>query len=337
MRLPSFHRMVTLTALCWAALATGGVQAHEGHGGHAAAPAKEPPRADARRADPSPAERQAVTAVHGGQLVKGQRQYFEVVYLPRETRVYLYGDDLRPLTAREASGEVLMQVRGNPQVFRYRPRYAAQQPGSAEQDYLVAEVDVSQIRDGDMQVTFDLTGLPDAQERSARFSQTFALARGVAVAAVAVAPLTPADGEGIARQRTCPVTDGGFDHGDPIKLVVGNRVLYVCCEGCIEAVRRDPQAYLQKVARATPMGSAQAPAPPQVTAVRAGDRDRPAIEAQRICPVMNKPLGAHGVPWKVTVDGSDIFVCCAGCIRKVEQDPQRYLARARDLRVAPLR
>ena len=124
--------------------------------------------------------------------------------------------------------------------------------------------------------------------------------------------------------------ESGFDHGSPIKLMFGTQALYVCCEDCIDAVKKDPQAHLQKVARLTAARAAQVGPPSRVAAARASDQDRAAIQAQGFCPVMNKPLGGHGVPWKMSVDGNEIFVCCAGCIRKVQEDPQRYLARARD-------
>jgi hypothetical protein len=40
----------------------------------------------------------------------------------------------------------------------------------------------------------------------------------------------------------------GFDHGDPIKLLVGNQVIYVCCEECIETIKKNPEAYLARTA-----------------------------------------------------------------------------------------
>lgn len=310
----------------------GTTKAHEGHGSHASSPPAARVRQNARSVNPDAVQNPYAAAtqppapVHGGQLVEGQQQYFEVVFAPRETRVYLYDASFRPISARQVRGEILMQVRGNPQVFRYPLNNAAPPAGQTEPDYLVAVVDVTQIRDGDMQVTFDLTGLPDPRQQTVRFTQTFALARGAAI--VTIAPLTAADREGVARQGICPVTEGAFDHGEPIKLMIGNQALYVCCQECVDAVKKNPQVYLQKAARTAASRPTEASGPVQVSATRATDQDRAAIQAQRLCPVMNKPLGDHGVPWKVSVGRDVVFVCCAGCIRKVEQNPQRYLARA---------
>lgn len=48
---------------------------------------------------------------------------------------------------------------------------------------------------------------------------------------------------------------------------------------------------------------------------------------QRTCPVMDEQLGAHGSPIPVTVRGQTIFVCCQGCVRRVQADPDRFLAK----------
>jgi hypothetical protein len=34
---------------------------------------------------------------------------------------------------------------------------------------------------------------------------------------------------------------------------------------------------------------------------------------QKICPVMEKPLGSMGKPVKVAVAGREVFICCEGC------------------------
>jgi len=42
---------------------------------------------------------------------------------------------------------------------------------------------------------------------------------------------------------------------------------------------------------------------------------------------MDQPLGAHGKPLKVVIDGRPIFVCCEGCIDKVVKNPDLYLSK----------
>ncbi len=202
-----------------------GTQQHsDGHAGH-------------QRADPP------FRAPHGGQLSKTNWNYFEVVYGPRETRVYVYDLFRSPVPAREMQGDVIMQVRSNGGKFRYPLQYAR---GADGQDYLALRVDLTRVRNGDMDVHFDLAGLPNRESPRARFSQAFALPRPP----VAVAAATAFDRAAVARQRTCPVMDSPLgEHGTPIKLLVGNQTIYVCCQGCIKKVQADPRMYVAKVAR----------------------------------------------------------------------------------------
>jgi hypothetical protein len=53
--------------------------------------------------------------------------------------------------------------------------------------------------------------------------------------------------------------------------------------------------------------------------------DREAALAQRVCPVTGDALGEMGVPIKVRVRGRDIFVCCKGCVAKIQREPTKYL------------
>ncbi|MBX9583751.1 MAG: hypothetical protein K2X87_25905, partial [Gemmataceae bacterium] len=47
---------------------------------------------------------------------------------------------------------------------------------------------------------------------------------------------------------------------------------------------------------------------------------------QRTCPVMGDVLGEMGEPIPVSVKGQTVFVCCKGCVSKVQRDPDKYLA-----------
>jgi len=48
---------------------------------------------------------------------------------------------------------------------------------------------------------------------------------------------------------------------------------------------------------------------------------------QKVCPVSGEPLGAMGTPYKVTVKGRDVLLCCQGCEAKIKADPDKYLAK----------
>ena len=55
--------------------------------------------------------------------------------------------------------------------------------------------------------------------------------------------------------------------------------------------------------------------------------DQTAALAQKICPVSGEKLGEMGTPFKVTVKGRDVFLCCPSCKEDLEKDPDKYLAK----------
>jgi YHS domain-containing protein/predicted small lipoprotein YifL len=55
--------------------------------------------------------------------------------------------------------------------------------------------------------------------------------------------------------------------------------------------------------------------------------DRAAAEKQRVCPVSGDVLGAMDKPYKVTVKGQTVFLCCQGCEAQLLKDPDKYLAK----------
>jgi hypothetical protein len=55
--------------------------------------------------------------------------------------------------------------------------------------------------------------------------------------------------------------------------------------------------------------------------------DRAAAEKQRVCPVSGDVLGAMGKPYKVTVKGQTVFLCCPACEKDLTKDPDKYLAK----------
>lgn len=102
----------------------------------------------------------------------------------------------------------------------------------------------------------------------------------------------------ITPQTTCPVMGGKIDKNQYVDHD-GKRI-YVCCQGCIGAVKKDPRKYIKKLQ----------------------DDGVTVARIQTDCPVMggkvNKDLYVdHG--------GKRIYVCCAGCIAKLTADPATYV------------
>lgn len=95
-----------------------------------------------------------------------------------------------------------------------------------------------------------------------------------------------------------------------------------CRSGC-SADTQGRAAAVPATTPATPSGVATTPQPggagvlPSTAAKYGG---------QRTCPVMGDVLGEMGEPIPVSVKGQTVYVCCKGCVAKVQRDPDKYLA-----------
>jgi hypothetical protein len=60
--------------------------------------------------------------------------------------------------------------------------------------------------------------------------------------------------------------------------------------------------------------------------------DRALVEAQEWCVVSSdERLGSMGPPIKLTIKGEPVFVCCKGCQKKAEANPDKTLAKVEEL------
>lgn len=98
-------------------------------------------------------------------------------------------------------------------------------------------------------------------------------------------------------QKICPVSGKKLTSmGGPVKVEMGGRTLFVCCQGC--------------VGRSVHKGAWD-----RITANL--------IQAQGSCPVRGNPLPNN--PAWVVVNKRLIFVCCKPCIARIKTEPTRYL------------
>jgi hypothetical protein len=66
---------------------------------------------------------------------------------------------------------------------------------------------------------------------------------------------------------------------------------------------------------------------------RLSPEDRVLVEAQEWCVVSAKQrLGSMGAPIKLTIQGRPVFICCGGCKRKAEADPDKTIAKVEELK-----
>jgi YHS domain-containing protein len=53
--------------------------------------------------------------------------------------------------------------------------------------------------------------------------------------------------------------------------------------------------------------------------------DRDLAQKQRICPVSGELLGSMAKPYKTSVQGKTVFLCCEGCEKELKDNPDKYL------------
>ena len=137
------------------------------------------------------------------------------------------------------------------------------------------------------------------------------------------------DSELVKLQGTCPVSGKKLGSmGVPPKVVVDGRPLFVCCAGCSDRVKASPQQYIAKYYKTK--GDEIRPGVFKSTLA-----DANAIAAQRLCPVMDEPLNSMGGPLKVNVKGKAVYICCAGCAKKLNATPDEFLAKLDKMGVKP--
>lgn len=180
---------------------------------------------------------------HGGQVVSHLPYIFEVVFQPRSTHVFVYSSLQQPLPAEGIRGEVLMQPHYAPQSMRFLLTPVPPAPGAVEQNHLSCAVDVSQVPDGQMTVTFRLDNLPDRAQPQVAFIRAFALSKQLPQ--VIIAPVTEGDREAMTRQKTCPVEGAKLGSlGIPVKLLLNDQTLFVCSQDCVAKVQERPLLYV---------------------------------------------------------------------------------------------
>ncbi len=107
-------------------------------------------------------------------------------------------------------------------------------------------------------------------------------------------------------QTTCPLNDGKIDKN--LYVDADGKRIYVCCAGCIEKIKADPQKYIKQLED------------------QGITLDKTPV-SQTTCPLNGGKIDKN---LYVDADGKRIYVCCAGCIEKIEADPQKYIEQLED-------
>lgn len=243
---------------------------------------------------------------HGGSIHRFEQGRLETVVHDGGVDVYLYAVDGRAAPVDAARGVVHLKIGNDARRYRYDllPR---------EPNALSAPTDLSRTRGKQIELHVYLMGLPGTRSGAVRYRETIAIPPSRQQLAAAA----------IARQKVCPVTGRPLrSMGEPLPVAVGEKTVFVCCAGCVPAVRDNPDKYSS--------------GRPTLCVSTATAEDAECIARQAVCPVMDEPLGGMGQPIKVMVGDKPIFLCCRGCIKKVEADPGGYLNKIYGREPAPI-
>jgi len=215
----------------------GGGGRHGGGGhGHGSAPVN-----PAREVTPPPT--QIVLTPHGGEYLLTETSHYEIVYMPLQTRIYLFDNKLKPLSARNVHAEMSLTLPSENAPRRIAFQYVAMPAEATEQDYVVAVFDVRQLKDGETPISFKFSGLPDRRHPTASFTPVFSPAR-IRPYVARVLP-TEADRAGVMRQRVCPVSGEVLgSRGPVVKVYIADYPLYLSGEDSIATVEQAPAKYL---------------------------------------------------------------------------------------------
>jgi hypothetical protein len=63
----------------------------------------------------------------------------------------------------------------------------------------------------------------------------------------------------------------------------------------------------------------------ELVVAKATQADARAVAALKICPVSKEDLGSMGGPLKVTRGDKSTFICCKGCLKQIQANPDKFL------------
>ena len=219
--------VIAAAACVWAFSPAAALAQYGGHGGGRNNNADKP-KPDSSDSTPAykPLPTQAPLTPHGGDYVSTETNYYEIVYMPLQTRIYFYDDKLKPLSARDVHARMTVQMPSENTPRQLPFQYVTMPPGVTEQDYVVAIFDIRPLQNKETSVTIEFSGLADRHYPTASFTPNYShFAIRPYVAKVLA---TDADRAGIARQRMCPVAGVPLGSKGPIaKVYIGDYPLYL--------------------------------------------------------------------------------------------------------------
>jgi hypothetical protein len=139
------------------------------------------------------------------------------------------------------------------------------------------------------------------------------------------AQLSADDQKLVEAQEFCPVHKDNRlgSMGKPVKVMLNDKPVFLCCAGCEEKAKENADKTLETVGELKSIQEGRA---------KLNAEDRKLADAQDLCAVSKEPLGAMGKPYKVTVNGETVFLCCDGCEERAKKNPEATLKTVAELK-----
>lgn len=81
-----------------------------------------------------------------------------------------------------------------------------------------------------------------------------------------------------------------------------------------------------------PMPSTRSEADVEKSLAKLPPEVRQRAEVQKKCPVSGQALGSMDAPVEIQVEGEGVFICCEHCRKSALKDPQKTLAKVKELK-----
>lgn len=251
---------------------------------------------------------ESVSGPNGGTVQTVGERRVETVIAEKGIMFMVLGENDQPIAYPNATGTLKLRVGDSKKEYSYELK-------SLKNQAIGTGVDLAKVKDHQLHLNVEINGI---SSEPLVFHTVGKLSSG-----------TLSDELLISLQATCPISGQPLGSmGKPPKVSFGGKSLFVCCAGCTKKVEAAPESYFTKYYSA------------KGEQVREGVfastlADAAAIAAQKTCPVMDEPLGGMGVPGKVDVQGKAVYICCAGCAKKLVAEPEEYLAKLKKMGVTP--
>jgi hypothetical protein len=220
----------------------GGMGNHMGGHRHPGDRDKPPAKKEDKKAENLPKNAVVLTR-HGGTYLRTGGNFFEVVWLPNQTRIYNYDAQMNPRSAREIRAQMSFNLSDRKEPVRGVFQYAPEPPGSIEQDFLVVGFDTRLLNDKDSPITIEFFDLSVPPKLIATFTP-MVVKSDVRPYVAQVTP-TSEDEQAVNSRQICPACGSRLGSQGPIcKVFVGDYPLLLCKKDCIATVNAVPEKFL---------------------------------------------------------------------------------------------